>query len=156
MIHSCVILLHQNVDYSYTIGPQGLLFYLLAFYIHLLFSQHVRCFFCFPLSVLSSISLIFSSIVFCDASILSCTSLTSYANLINFSLLMVISDDNLSILWLVTNDAEFTVSIRTFSCCWSISWKIELMLSMVMMSFESINGYDVIRIISHLNCLTFL
>ena len=37
----------------------------------------------------------------------------------------------------VTNDTEFTVSIRTFAGCWNISWKIDLMVSLVMTSFES-------------------
>ena len=96
--------------------------------------------FCFSLSILSSIFLIFSSIISYDASILSCSSLTSFGNLKDFSLLTVISDENMSILWLVTSDAEFTVSIRTFSCCWNISGKIDLMVF-----------YDVVRIESHLN-----
>ena len=93
------------------------------------------------LPILYSVFLIFSSIISCHASILSCTSLTWFTNLIYSLLLLVISDDNLSILWLVTNATEFTFSIRTF-------FIDETFLEN---RSDGITGYDLIWIISHLS-----
>ena len=107
----------------------------LFFNLLLLFSKFLM-FFCLSLSVLSSIVFIFTSIISCDASILSCTSLTSFARLSNLSLLMVICDENLSILWLAT------------SC---FSQNLYLLLKHFLENwFDGVNGYGVIWIISHL------
>ena len=106
----------------------------LFFNLLLLFSKFL--FFCLSLSVLSSIVFIFTSIISCDASILSCTSLTSFARLSNLSLLMVICDENLSILWLATNcfSQNLYLLLKHFLEDW----------------FDGVNGYGVIWIISHL------
>ena len=107
----------------------------LFFNLLLLFSKFLM-FFCLSLSVLSSIVFIFTSIISCDASILSCTSLTSFARLSNLSLLMVICDENLSILWLATNcfSQNLYLLLKHFLENW----------------FDGVNGYGVIWIISHL------
>ena len=55
---------------------------------------------------------IISSVISCDNSILSYTSLASFANLSN--VFMLISDDTLTFLWLVTNDVELTASVEPF------------------------------------------
>ena len=116
MIHSNILLPHENVDYPYAIGLRVPVVYHLAFYFHLLFSQKFWCFFVY--------------------SIFTSTSLRSFVNL-----LMVISHENLSILWLVTNDAEFTVLINLF---FSLKHFLKI-------RFDDINGYDVIQIIFHVN-----